>query len=83
MKKGRTTDMRVERKARCDYAALPPEALMKPHPGLPLRAISGSEAMLKQGSVSMSLAPHTTKDLEEVPELSCHLGPYCCLVPRS
>jgi hypothetical protein len=38
-----------------------PEAMVKPWPRLPLRAMSGSTAMQKQGFMSMSVAHVTTK----------------------
>lgn len=63
--------------AYCDWAALPPEALVKSHPVLPRKAMSGSEAIQQPRSVlmSMSLADVTTKDHADISGLSCGLGP--------
>lgn len=41
--------------AYCECPALPPEAMVKCHPMLPLRAMSASVAMQQQGPVSMSM----------------------------
>lgn len=54
---------------------------MRSWPMLLLRAMSGSEAVQQQGSVSMSVTHFTTKDNTNIPNPNCHLGQ--CLYPKA
>lgn len=62
----------------CEWPALPPGAMVRSPPALPLRAKSGSVAMQGQGSVSMSEACTTTGERGDIPGQDSHLGSHGC-----
>lgn len=52
---------------------MPPEAMVKPLPVLPLRGHVWAHA--QYGSMSMSVAHITINDHADIPGLGCFLGP--------
>lgn len=74
-------DVSMERSSVMYIPALPPDAMMKCQPMLPLRAVYGPVRMQKQGSVSMSVAQTTTKGHADGSGMDSCLGPCPC--PRA